>query len=473
MQFKATIYIVVTLIPFILVFACTSDSMVKENSNRPDTAINTLRIHPINPRYFTDKSGKAIYLTGSHTWYNIHSSPGGLIPTYNDFEKYLDFMQSYGHNFVRLWTGFSYLGCEPYPWNRPGPGTAFDGKPKFDMTSFNKGYFDMLRERVLQIQKRGMYCSVMFFGSHNKMKRNFNEVAWHPFNNINTALAKAFDVNNGYSFFTTHPEALEIQRKLVRKFIDELNDMDNLIWEIINEPGGRPEAVKWHKEMINYVKLYESTKPKQHLVGMGGGWQLYQQMLSSSADWISPDWDEYHQGGPAGYSEKIVINDTDHLRPWGGAKESEAENMRKWVWKTFLRGNHPIFMDSYDAYVPELNNYGTINHAFNGVRNAMGYTRIYANKINLSETVPSDDGYICSTKYCLYKLGSEYLIYQPTSDAPFTVNLPGGTYIYEWFNPVIGKVSETGTLTVRVGGEKLFRAPFSGDAVLYLHAVND
>jgi hypothetical protein len=27
-----------------------------------------LRISPINPRYFTDGSGKAIYLTGSHTW---------------------------------------------------------------------------------------------------------------------------------------------------------------------------------------------------------------------------------------------------------------------------------------------------------------------------------------------------------------------------------------------------------------------
>jgi hypothetical protein len=27
-----------------------------------------LRVSSINPRYFTDDSGRAIYLTGSHTW---------------------------------------------------------------------------------------------------------------------------------------------------------------------------------------------------------------------------------------------------------------------------------------------------------------------------------------------------------------------------------------------------------------------
>jgi hypothetical protein len=30
-----------------------------------------LRVHPDNPRYFTDGSGQVIYLTGSHTWSNL------------------------------------------------------------------------------------------------------------------------------------------------------------------------------------------------------------------------------------------------------------------------------------------------------------------------------------------------------------------------------------------------------------------
>src|SRR5262245_17715422 len=34
-------------------------------------AIGPLRVHPANPRYFTDGSGKAVYLTGAHTWNNL------------------------------------------------------------------------------------------------------------------------------------------------------------------------------------------------------------------------------------------------------------------------------------------------------------------------------------------------------------------------------------------------------------------
>jgi hypothetical protein len=30
-----------------------------------------LRVHSDNPRYFTDDSGRAIYLTGAHTWANL------------------------------------------------------------------------------------------------------------------------------------------------------------------------------------------------------------------------------------------------------------------------------------------------------------------------------------------------------------------------------------------------------------------
>ena len=38
-----------------------------------------LEVSEENPRYFTDRSGKAVYLTGSHTWNNLvemSASPG-------------------------------------------------------------------------------------------------------------------------------------------------------------------------------------------------------------------------------------------------------------------------------------------------------------------------------------------------------------------------------------------------------------
>jgi len=47
-----------------------SNVMFDSSTRRP--ASGPLRIHPDNPRYFTDGSGKAIYLTGSHTWAALH-----------------------------------------------------------------------------------------------------------------------------------------------------------------------------------------------------------------------------------------------------------------------------------------------------------------------------------------------------------------------------------------------------------------
>ena len=40
-----------------------------------------LRVITINPRYFTDGSGKAILLTGSHTWGNLQDYAYAALPS--------------------------------------------------------------------------------------------------------------------------------------------------------------------------------------------------------------------------------------------------------------------------------------------------------------------------------------------------------------------------------------------------------
>ena len=242
---------------------------------------------------------------------------------------FLNWMESHGYNFTRLWTGWG--NNFPKPWKKVNG--------KFDMTKYNQRYFDTLRRRVEKIQARGMYCSVMFFGSLIAMntESGWRKMAWYPDNNINPELANAFSVTDGYSFFTKDPGALAIQRQFVKKMIDTLNDLDNIIWEIGNE-ADLPHSYNWQYGMIKYAKNYESTKPKQHPVGMtsvgisnNNDW-----ILNSPADWISPDQsnsENYKEGGPASYDSKILINDVDHL--WGLFTQSEVETGRKWVWKTF------------------------------------------------------------------------------------------------------------------------------------------
>ena len=72
-------------------------------------ATGPLRVHPDNPRYFTDGTKhpdgtfRALFLTGAHTWNNLADMGRGEPPAAFDFDAYLDFLQCHGHNFIRLW----------------------------------------------------------------------------------------------------------------------------------------------------------------------------------------------------------------------------------------------------------------------------------------------------------------------------------------------------------------------------------
>ena len=81
------------------------------------------------------------------------------------------------------------------------------------------------------------------------------------------------------------PAITSLQEAYVRKVVDTLNDLDNVLYEI---SGDAPSSSSgWQYYMINYLKRYQATKPKQHPVGMS---YLYlgsaDDLLASPADWI-------------------------------------------------------------------------------------------------------------------------------------------------------------------------------------------
>ena len=141
----------------------------------PTPATGPLRVHPTNHRYFADASGKAVFLTGSHTWANFQPNAYEKTPSPPppDFDAYLAFMAKYNQNFFRLWTweytinpkvvqGTVYYG-PPMAFLRSGPGLAIDGKPKFDLTQFDQSFFDRMRTFVTAARDKGIYASVMLF----------------------------------------------------------------------------------------------------------------------------------------------------------------------------------------------------------------------------------------------------------------------------------------------------------------------
>jgi hypothetical protein len=446
-----------------------------------ETITHPLRVHYTNPRFFADANGRAIYLTGSHTWDNFLDW-GGKVPNF-DYSAYLDFLYSLNHNFIRFWVGTPRLDVngdvfrsQQTPWKRTGPGLAKDGSPKFNLSKFNEDYFARLRTRALEAEKRGIYVSVMLFNG-------LFDWEGHPFNihnNINQIDGDSDRAGDGESIFDLrNADVLAVQKAYIRKVVDSVGDLNNVLFEVGNEIKGH--SVRWQYHIIDYIHQYEKTKQKQHPVGMTGGGDglSNKDLFDSPAEWISPRSEvdqNYSYHPPASLGQKVIISDTDHL---GGVLEDPSAG---WVWKSFLRGMNPILMDvlqnkspGYDQEWNRPNRRG-----LQEARVAMGQTLRYARRVNLAEMVPA--GGLASTGYCMANSGVAYLVYLPFGDIPraerilrrlgignrLMVDLSGasGRLLMEWFNPKMNAVTDGGAVT---GGAKVsLTVPFAGDAVLYL-----
>ncbi len=449
---------------------CSCSSIVVQSIPSAPSKVGLLRVLSSNPRYFSDGTGKAVYLTGSHERNNVQTlrAPEDPLGRF-DFPNYLNLLQQNNHNFIRGWAQED-AAWLPLPYLRTGPGNAVDGQPKFDLTKFNQKYFDQLRTRAIQAGQRGLYISIMLFNgwsvNNSFYVRKINVWAKHPFNNANNINGIDGDLNGdgeGSEIHTlTVPASItSLQEAYVRKVVDTLADLENVLFEISNE--SKSDSKDWQYHMINFIHTYQTTREyKNHPVGMTPFWDgigMNPVLFASPADWISPN---AHASGDPAYKDnpppadgsKVIITDTDHT----GLNGDESI----WIWKSFTRGLNPIVIDA------RLNGFKI--PADSHARATMGYARSYANRMDLAAMTPQTS--LSSSGYALANPGNEYLFYQPESNTAFTANLLSGVYKYEWFNPGTGSVVSADRFTT-LDGSRLFIAPFTGDAVLYLKKEGD
>ena len=457
-------------------------SLVSASELRPTIQTNgPLQVDTTNPRYFADADGNIVYLTGSHTWSTLQDNGGSDPPVAFDYNQYLDFLEEHNHNFFRLWTweearwttetsDTNYWFNPAPPFQRTGPGVSLDGKAKFDLTKLNQAYFDRMRARVEAAGQRGIYVSIMLFNgwSVSNAKGGFalnNPWQGHPFNRNNNINGIDGDPNQDHSGEESHtlsiPALTAIQEAYIKKVIDTVNDLDNVLYEISNESADSSTA--WQYQMINLIKSYEATKPLQHPVGMtveyfGGD---NERLFASPADWISPNGPLYDPITADG--RKVILHDTDHLCGICGDRD--------WVWMAFTRGLNPIFMDGYDGagYGVGGNGFDFDNITWVSLRRNLGYTHSFAQRMNMARMTPQND--LASTGYCLANPASTnaaYLVYVPDGGA-VTIDLSAtsGDLTLEWFNPATGVSTNGGTL--RGGKQQTITTPFGDDAVVYLY----
>ena len=231
-----------------------------------------VRLDSTNPHYFFFK-GKPILLITSAEHY------GGVLNKEFDYVAYFDALQAYDLNYTRIYPGALFepvgkylpgntLGPRPrsliLPWARSEqPGYILGGN-KFDLDKWDAEYFARLRDFIAQAGVRGIVVEVCLFNSEYSDTWPINPLYYE--NNIQK--------ENNYDFHDAqtmkHPKLVARQDDYVRKIVREVNDFDNVILEICDEPAlftSFTEAAPWVSHFIDVIKSTESALPKQHLIG--------------------------------------------------------------------------------------------------------------------------------------------------------------------------------------------------------------
>jgi hypothetical protein len=455
-----------------------------------------LRVSSVNPRYFTDDTGKAIYLTGTHIWNNLQdegpASSVETLPTL-DYDRYLQFLRDNGHNFMRMWmweqprfaswnTTDDYF-FSPIPYARSSVCCALDGGNKFDLTEFNPAFFQRLRERVVAAGEQGIYVSVMLFEGWSIFTYSKDPWPGNPYNGANNVNGvDATDYASGFPPAHSHlpnPAVWPYQKAYIDHIVDAVGDLDNVLYEVSNEDPAPPDKwlqnLEWQNQVVDEIHSYEDRPGhERHPVGItrtlgcgGEGGVLCatnQQIADTHADWFSPGPESY---GPYDPGDKVVIWDTDHITGVGITDDQ--------AWKAFLSGWNPISMD-HSRYTSDSCDVGPIDPEDGIVPLASDWrsscgdlamrdTARYATKMDLIHMVSQPS--VCSTGYCLVNTGHEYLVYQPRRTA-FTLTLAPGRYAVEWFDTKTHTAVSARAVDGRSHGYVAFKAPFNDPAVLYL-----
>ncbi len=432
-------------------------------------ALGPLVVSDDNPRYFAVAGdGRVVYLTGAHFNSNLQDGLGfgrdcPDEPERFDFEAYLAFLTGRGHNFIRLWRWEQFDGylpgadvhfcMTPQPWPRTGPGTASDGKPRFDLAQFDTAYFERLRERVAAAGAAGLYASVMLFeGFSMHLTEVPTNITGHPFhgsNNVNGVdIASIVD----YQELPLDPTIEALQEAYIRHVVDTVHDLPNVLYEVANESSGvsadvvsmpdgmtidtpSGDSTAWQYWVIDVLKRHERDGGRTpHPIGMTFQFPVADQAAAndplwrSPADWISPGFDDgeapfdsrWRHDPPAGDGSKVVISDTDHYSPM------EADAV--WAWKSFLRGHNPIL---YDLGIAA--GFDPLDPAHEPARLALGDTRRLAERLDLARTEPQ--GHLASSGFALCRPDHDYVALRPADDgSPLSLQVTPGTYAVRWID---------------------------------------
>jgi hypothetical protein len=254
-------------------------------------SLEVFSIHPKNHRVFLYR-GKPMKILTSAEHY------GAVVNGDFDYETYLKEMQRTGQNMTRVFAFYRETAdgspgdirgmveantlaprasAAVLPFQRVnGHGKALDGLEKFDLNKWNPAYFARFKDFLHKCALHGVICEVTFFSKPYSTYR-YALFPSHKDNNINGV---GVNIKRPNLFITLDdPTVTAFQEQFIRKLTRELNEFDNIYYEICNEAnlsGGKHDSLEneerkiiaWQRHMAGVVRQAEKNLAKQHLIAV-------------------------------------------------------------------------------------------------------------------------------------------------------------------------------------------------------------
>lgn len=440
-----------------------------------------ISILPSNPAYFQASDGTPVILVGDYEGSPTAATGTTTDPNY-DFRLLFDTLKTHGFNFARLWIFYgleaewdnetfpdAYHRFNVMPYLRTGPGTANDGRPKYDLTQFNPLYFERLAAACAAARERGIYLQLILIDAWIfRVPLIWRYHVFNAANNINgvdgdpRGTKQSSDPDSG-SCSLNNTKVVAAEKALLARILDSVNDFDNVLFEVANE---NYYNLEWELSMARFVHDYEKNKPRQHLVmpldlpdhDYGGPSFDKNAHNDHSKIWKTWDLEQLHTKLMAARNlRQPLIYDPD------GLETRDDPIVRRAFWTAFASGANLDYLD-YSLQPEDGGDERGLRRL--ELRRQLGHLAAFAHQLSFWEMHP-EDGPVRS--------GGGYLLAGPREAV---VYLPGGGQVeldmaamlgdfrVKWFNPRNGVFGETS----QVAGGKVngFTAPDRRDWVLCL-----
>ena len=377
-----------------------------------------IQLHPDNPHYFLFRGKPTILYTSAEHY--------SMVMNRNfDYIKYLDTLVSCGFNHSRVYTGVKRerpgdynidgnalaVSAEDFvgPWKRTDIPGCLDGGNKYDLDQWDEEYFTRFKDILTEAGKRNIEIEIIL---HGPLHMGWDGVGpWgvcplNIANNINDVGDLEYpDVNS-----LKDPKMVEYQDRYVRKLVTELNEFDNLHYEICNEPYTYPTTtahygnsydskvlrLEWQQHVADVVHDCEDHLPQRHLISCNflSGFALIDRPLNHVDLYC------FH------YIALSAIKRNYHLQKAIGMNETGIQakpDYPKQAWMTILSGLSLYNMLDY-TYIP-----GYEDGSYDLLSTNPAYTGITGAELRAKLRIVND--FIKKFKFMRMKPANELLIY--------------------------------------------------------------